>query len=105
LLAMYDRAWAVTESAIDELPLEAPAQVPWWGERGRTTLHTLVVHVLAETARHAGHADVVRELIDGSVGHRPGVSNLPEHDAQWWSSYVAGVQRAADEASGPGGQG
>ena len=32
------------------------------------TLHHILVHVTADTQRHAGHADIIRELIDGSVG-------------------------------------
>lgn len=99
VLAFYDRAWAVVESAIDELPLDAPGQVPWWGEQTPVTLHLLIVHVLAEVARHAGHADIVRELADGRAGVREGNSNLPDHDEQWWAGYVARVQAAADEVA------
>ena len=54
---------------------------------------------MAETNRHAGHADILRELIDGQAGHRASVSNLPEHDDQWWLDYRARVETAAREAS------
>ncbi|MBC7677586.1 MAG: DUF664 domain-containing protein, partial [Pseudorhodobacter sp.] len=47
----------------------------------------VLVHLVAEVHRHAGHADVVRELIDASAGLRAGGTNLPERDPQWWSSY------------------
>ena len=58
-------------------PLDATGSVPWWPEdRRNVTLHRLLVHVIAETNRHAGHADIVRELIDGAAGLRADNSNL-----------------------------
>ena len=62
------------------------------------TLHRIVVHVVTETNRHAGHADVVRELIDGSAGLREGSDNLAPGDRAWWQEYRGRVQRAAEEA-------
>ena len=62
-------------------PLDATGQVPWWGSRGEVTVHRVAVHVLAEVARHAGHADILRELVDGAAGMRPGDRNLPDRDA------------------------
>jgi len=56
------------------------------------------VHVIAETDRHAGHADVVRELIDGSAGLRAGIGNLPQYGAAWWRSYRDRLERVALEA-------
>ena len=53
---------------------------------------------VAETARHAGHADILREGFDGAAGlHGPG-DNLPTDDAAWWSAHVARVEAAAREA-------
>ncbi|SDR76728.1 DinB family protein [Agrococcus carbonis] len=98
VLALWDRAWAHIDATIEALPLDAPARVPWWGEE-ETTLERLLVHLIAEVARHAGHADIVRETIDGAVGLRDGVSNLPGGDASWWAAYVARL-RAVAEASG-----
>ena len=99
VLALWDRVWAHADASIDELPLDAPAHVPWWGPNADTTLHRLIVHMIAEVARHAGHADIVRETVDGAAGLRDGVSNLPEHDAAWWADYVARL-RATAEAAG-----
>ncbi|MCZ3387346.1 MAG: DinB family protein, partial [Actinomycetia bacterium] len=65
------------------------------------TLHLLLVHMATETHRHAGHADLVRELIDGSAGHRDGNSNLPNVDRMWWSSYHDRVEAAAQEFRSP----
>lgn len=41
------------------------------------TLHHVLVHVTAETQRHAGHADMIRELIDGTAGLLKAHDNLP----------------------------
>lgn len=98
VLGLWDRAWAHADASIAALPLDAPAHVPWWGDRGDTTLQRLLVHMIAEVARHAGHADIVRESLDGAAGLRDGVSNLPERDAQWWSAYVARLRAVADAA-------
>ncbi len=67
--------------------------MPWWPEEHRdTTLGELVVRVLAETAQHAGHCDLVRELIDGRGGGDAGDMG----DQEWWSAYTAQIQAAAD---------
>ena len=60
-------------------------------ERRETTLGVLLVRMVAETAQHAGHADIVREMIDGQAGND---ANFPD-DADW-PLYVADVQHAAD---------
>jgi hypothetical protein len=62
------------------------------------TLHRILVHVLAETNRHAGHADIVRELIDGAAGLRPGNDNLASTDPAWWQNYRDQLERAAQRA-------
>ena len=54
--------------------------------------------LVAETARHAGHADVVRELLDGAAGLRAGGDNLPEQDEAWWRDYRARLEQAAEDA-------
>lgn len=100
ILELLRQAWAHTEATIDALDLEAPGLVSWWSEERRhVTLHTVLVHMITEMARHAGHADILRELIDGRAGLLPGNDNLPEHDAAWWASYVGRVQAAAEEAA------
>lgn len=66
LLDLYRVAWRHSDESIAALSLDAPASVPWWPEERRTTTFGhLLVRVTAETAQHAGHADIVRELIDG----------------------------------------
>jgi hypothetical protein len=78
IVALYRRAW----------------------QHADATLHRVLVHVIAETNRHAGHADIVRELIDGSAGLRPDAVNLPDVDAGWWAGYRERLEQVAREAGG-----
>jgi hypothetical protein len=94
LVGLYRSAWALSDAAIAELPLDAPATVAWWEEgRRRTTFGHLLVRVVAETAQHAGHADVLREGLDGQAGR----DHDDQGDAATWAAYVARIQAAADE--------
>jgi hypothetical protein len=71
--------------------------VPWWGEdRNEVTLQRIIVHVIVDLARHVGHADILREGIDGAAGLRPEVSNLPE--PQDWPAYVAKLTALAERS-------
>ncbi len=99
IIDSYRRACATSDATIDALELDTEGSVPWWGDQS-VTLHHILVHVIAETYRHAGHADLARELIDGSIGYRADDSNVPEHDDQWWSAYRDRLEREADQASG-----
>ena len=86
----YRRVQAHSDATIGELPLDAIGTVPWWPEERRhPTLHTLLVHTIQETARHAGHADIIRESIDGAAGLGEGVSNMPAEAgvAAWKQHY------------------
>ena len=56
------------------------------------------MHVIADIDRHAGHADIIRELIDGAVGLRADNSNLPPAEQDWWVSYRDRLEHAAREA-------
>ena len=98
IVDLYRRSWQLADETIAELPLDAPGRVPWWGDQGAVTLHRIIVHMIAETQRHAGHADIVRELIDGSVGARPGVGNTQARDQAWWRDYHDRVEAAARSA-------
>jgi uncharacterized damage-inducible protein DinB len=70
VLAFYGRARAAGDRTIDELEVEDTGTA-WFGEA--VTLRWVLIHMVEETARHAGHADILRELIDGMAGdHRPG---------------------------------
>ena len=99
IVDLHHRAWEHADATIEALPLDATGRVPWWsGERATVTLHQILVHMATEVHRHAGHADIVRELIDDSVGLRSGVANLPDRDAAWWAAYRARVEEAARAA-------
>lgn len=98
VVALYRRVQAHSDATVAALDLDAPGHVPWWGDAGDVTLERVLVHLVAETHRHAGHADIVRELVDGSAGLRDGVPNLPDHDAAWWASYVARLEAVASAA-------
>lgn len=94
---LYRRAWTHADATIESLDLDDIGTVPWWpSDRRDAPLSLILVHVATETHRHAGHADIVRELIDGSVGLRPQVTNLPDRDETWWAEYFGRVQAAAD---------
>jgi hypothetical protein len=95
------RVWSHSDTTIDVLPIDATGEVPWWpaGER-ELSLHRALVHVIVDISRHAGHADVVRESIDGAVGADPRWSNLPAGDEAWWTSYRSKVEAAAQQADG-----
>jgi uncharacterized damage-inducible protein DinB len=98
VLSLYSRVAEFADTTISELPLDAPGVVPWWPEDRRyVTLHLLLVHMIAETNRHAGHADILREGLDGAAGLRAGVSNLPEQD---WAAYRERVDQQARTAAG-----
>jgi hypothetical protein len=93
LVDLYRTAWRHSDESIAELGLDAPAHVAWWPEERRaTTLGSLLVRLIAETARHAGHADILREMIDG----RGGRDQDDMGDAGFWDRYVEQVQQAAD---------
>jgi len=99
ITGLYRRAWAHSDATIAALDLAAVGRVPWWPpERNEVTLHLILVHVVTETNRHAGHADIVRELVDGAVGLRVERDNIPVHDAQWWDDFCARVEQAARSA-------
>ena len=70
VLAFYARARAAADQTIEELEVEDTGTA-WFGEA--VTLRWVLIHMVEETARHAGHVDILRELIDGMAGdHRPG---------------------------------
>jgi hypothetical protein len=93
------RAWAHADATIHELSLDAVGEVPWWPEGERQiSLHHALVHVLADVERHAGHADILREQIDGSVGMDPRWSNLPPGDDAWWAAHHDQIAAAAQAA-------
>ena len=100
LTGMYRRAWAHSDATIDALPLDTVGTVPWWpAGQNQLTLHHALVRIATETARHAGHADIVRELIDGAAGWTPAKPNLPDAGQPWWQTHHERVETAARQAA------
>jgi hypothetical protein len=92
ITGLYRRACAHADSVLAALNLDAPGSVAHWPEdRRATTLGVLLIRMVAETAQHAGHADIVRELIDGKGG-----ADQDSIDESTWLDYIAQVQAAAD---------
>jgi uncharacterized damage-inducible protein DinB len=103
IVDLYRRASAHADATIDALALDDTGRVPWWPEgRNQPTLHRILVHMIAETNRHAGQADIVRELIDGAAGLREGNDNLAPGDRAWWEDYRNRLERVAQESADRG---
>lgn len=98
IVTLYRRTWELADATINELPLDAIAWVPWWGDS--LTLHQVLVHVTSETQRHAGHADIIRELIDGSAGLLNGHDNLRIDDPTARRRFRDQIEDAARLADG-----
>jgi uncharacterized damage-inducible protein DinB len=98
LIDLYRRVTAFADETIEQLPLDAPGHVPWWRPgRQDVTLQRVIVHVTTDLARHAGHADIMREAYDGAVGLDPSHPNIPaDYD---WPAYVAKLTALADKPS------
>ncbi len=100
IVALHHTAAAHADATISALDLDSPGVVPWWRpDTQNVTLQQILVHMIAETARHAGHADIVRELIDGQAGMRVDDPNVPDQTTDEWSAYRARLEQAAEEAA------
>ncbi|WP_307789057.1 DinB family protein [Glycomyces salinus] len=92
----YRSIWDHSDTVITELDLDTPGRVPWWRpETADVTLHRILIHMIAETHRHAGHADILRESIDGATGLYQHNSNLPPGDRQYWTDHRTRLEAAA----------
>ena len=70
LVAAYDEVAARTDQLVSSLPsLDASQplpEAPWFPPGARWSARRVLLHIVAETAQHAGHADIIRETIDGA---------------------------------------
>ncbi|MEW1761118.1 DinB family protein [Streptomyces cyaneofuscatus] len=98
VIEFYRRTWEHSDATIDELPLDAPGHVPWWSEPcPNTNLFAVMVHVLSESIRHAGHADILREGLDGRTGLRAEHEQQIDEEAR--AAYCAKIEQAARSAT------
>jgi hypothetical protein len=101
IVGLYRQAWEHSDTTISTLTLDAIGHVPWWPEERRAvTLHHVLVRVISDTQRHAGHADIVRELIDGSVGYLQGNDNMPPEEQALREGHRSRLERVAREVGG-----
>ena len=85
IVDLYHRVQSFADETIDALSLDTIGHVAHWGGE-EVSLHEIMVHNTVDLQRHAGHADILREQLDGSVGLLPGYSNLP--DATDWRAHT-----------------
>jgi uncharacterized damage-inducible protein DinB len=99
VVALHEASAREADATIEALDLDSPGRVPWWpDDRATVTLGRILVHMIAETAHHAGHADIVRELLLGTpTGADP---NLPGWDAEQWAAYCRQLEAVAVSAAG-----
>ena len=98
VIDLYRRVWAHSDATITELSLDALGHVPWWNED--VPLFNVMVHRLSDVTRHAGHADILREGLDGALGVDP-ASAPPSGLDEFWRARRDTVERAARAAAGP----
>jgi hypothetical protein len=96
IIGFYRRAWEHADATIEELSIDAPGYVPWW-PRPDVKLFTIMVHVLNDTTRHAGHADILREQLDGRTGVAAGHEEQIDTAAR--EAHRAKIERAAKAAA------
>ncbi|HEY5788651.1 MAG TPA: DinB family protein [Microlunatus sp.] len=98
IVALHQVSAREADATIGALTLESPGRVPWWpDERAAVTLGRILVHMIAETAHHAGHADIVREMLIGSATTDP---NLPDWTTERWATYRSRLEQIAENAEG-----
>ncbi|MET7876930.1 DinB family protein [Micromonospora profundi] len=96
LVDLYRRVGAFADQTIQELPLDAPGHVSWWPpEAQAVTLQRVIIHVTCDLARHAGHADIMREQHDTTIGMRRENFGVP--DGYDWTAYVTKLTKLADQ--------
>ncbi|WP_405111253.1 DinB family protein [Micromonospora sp. NBC_01405] len=97
IIGRYRRVWEHSDATIAALAIDSPGHVPWW-PRPNVKLFNILVHVLTETSRHAGHADILREQLDGSTGFTAEYADA-QPDPAYWEARRAKIERAARAAA------
>ena len=104
VVARYRRVWEHSDATVDALALDAIGRVAWWGDV-EVPLFNILVHLLAETSRHAGHADILREELDGAVGTDAEGMSEQQHDGAFWAQRRDEIEAAARAVGQAGRQG
>ena len=99
ILDLYAHAGLVGDDTIAALDLDSPGIVPWWPpDLQHVTLQRILVHLIEEVSRHAGQADIVRELIDGQTGRYPDDPSMTIRTTDQWAAHRAQIEQAARDA-------
>ncbi|MGA8845030.1 MAG: DinB family protein [Nocardioides sp.] len=96
----YRRVWDHSDTTIASLALDATGRVAWWQD-AEVPLFNILVHLLAETSRHAGHADILREELDGAVGTDAEAMTAEQRDPAFWRERREHIEVAARSAGRP----
>jgi len=96
----YRRVWDHSDATVAALALDATGRVAWWHD-AEVPLFNILVHLLAETSRHAGHADILREELDGAVGTDAEDMAVKQHDLAFWTQRREEIEAAARSAFSP----
>ena len=97
IIGFCRRAWEHADATINDLPIDAPGHVPWW-PRPDVKLFNVMVHVLQDTTRHVGQADILREQLDGRTG--VAAEYAEQIDTAAREAHRAKIERAAQQAAG-----
>jgi Protein of unknown function (DUF664) len=95
IVGLCRRVWDHSDATINALAIDAPGYVPW---REEVKLFNIMVHVLSDATRHAGHADILREQLDWAVGVNSQSAALDEHDSVLREARYAEIEQAAKSA-------
>ena len=94
IIDRYRRVWEHSDATVEALTLDATGRVAWWQD-AEVPLFNILVHLLAETSRHAGHADILREELDGAVGTDAEAMAVERHDPAFWADRREEIEAAA----------
>lgn len=97
VVARYRWICAHSDETIRELPIDATGEVPHWPQPD-VKLFNIMVHVLSDTLRHAGHADILRENLDGAVGLDAANAVALDRGDDYWANHCTKIERAAQAA-------
>ncbi len=93
-IALYEATTKAVDVVLDGIALDTIIKVSW-RKNGQATLERMLVHMIAETHRHAGHMDLIRELLDGFVGLYPEAPSIADLSEEQWHEQYQRVQRLA----------